>query len=101
MKNLKFIILLLLFSCSKEEQPIKTYEVEFVVSSSTGGLPNAVNTRFNGVVGMQMRYKGVKGDVVEVYEVGGRGHLFDAYAYVDGDLVKESHGQGLYIKIEL
>lgn len=98
---MRYLLIALLFiSCNKETVE-KVYEVEFVVSSSTGGLPNSVNTRFNGVIGMQMRFKGVKGDVVEVYEVGGRGHLFDAYAYVDGDLVNESHGQGLYIKIEL
>ena len=101
MKTMKYLcIALTLFACKKETaNPV--HEVENVVISATGGYPNFVNARFNGKPTLLMKHKGVKGDVVEVYEVGGQGHYFDAWAYLDGKVVKESHGAGLYIKIEL
>ena len=75
--------------------------VHFVVISATGGYPNFVNARVNGKSTLLMKHSGVQGGVIEVYEVGGQGHYFDAWAYLNGKIVKESHGQGLYIKIEL
>jgi len=102
MKYLLIALTLITWSCKKETVTLDVeHEVEFVVMSATGGYPNFVNARVNGTPTLLMKHKGVKGDVIEVYEVGGQGHYFDAWAYLDGKVVKESHGRGLYIKIEL
>ena len=76
-----------LLACKKETvNPI--HEVEFVVISATGGYPNFVNARVNGKPTLLMKHKGVQGDVIEVYEVGGQGHYFDAWAYLDGKICR-------------